>query len=194
MLADLDVEAEQIGLKLHPDETKIQHNGIGYGVGVNTAKCGRITVEVLPNGEQTSYLGRVINLRDLHDSELHNRIAKAWAKFGIFKGELTDPAIPIHLRIETVRFRCDANRIIRQRGVGDELTTPTKIDGHPKENGEADHPGPQIIRSLRHPRRLDQSRNFQGSEDHARQQRRMLDNPTKKENVEMGRKAIISRR
>jgi hypothetical protein len=98
MLADLDLEAAKVGLKLHPDKTKIQHNSIGYAVGVKEAKCGRIMVEVLPEGEHSSYLGRVINLRDLHGTELHNRIAKAWAKFGVFKGELTDPAIPIHLR------------------------------------------------------------------------------------------------
>ena len=67
---------------------------------MKNAKCGSIVVEVLPDGEQTSYLGRVINLRDLHDSEVHNRIAKAWAKFGVFRGELLDPAIPMHLRIK----------------------------------------------------------------------------------------------
>lgn len=61
-------------------------------------RCGSIVVEVLPDGEQTSYLGRVINLRDLHDSEVHNRIAKAWTKFGVSKGEFVDPAIPMHLR------------------------------------------------------------------------------------------------
>ena len=41
-----------------------------------------------------------MNLRNLHDTELHNRIAKAWAKFGIFKKELKDQAIPIHLRLK----------------------------------------------------------------------------------------------
>lgn len=88
MLADLHFEAEKVGLKLHPDKTKIQHNGIGYGVGVKKAKCGSIVVEVLPDGEQTSCLERVINLRGLHASEVHNRIAKAWAEFGVFNGQL----------------------------------------------------------------------------------------------------------
>ena len=50
MLADLDQEAAKVGLKLHPNKTKIQHNSIGYGVGVTRAKCGNITVEVLPKG------------------------------------------------------------------------------------------------------------------------------------------------
>ena len=32
---------------------------------------------VIPEGEQTSYLGGAVNLRDLHNTELHNRITKA---------------------------------------------------------------------------------------------------------------------
>ena len=39
MLADLDFEAAKIGMKIHPDKTKIQHNNIGYGVGAKVAKC-----------------------------------------------------------------------------------------------------------------------------------------------------------
>ena len=69
MLADLSSEAEKVGLKLHPDKTKIQHNGIGYGVGLEKARCGSIVVEILPDGEQTVYYGRVINFRGLHTAK-----------------------------------------------------------------------------------------------------------------------------
>ena len=100
MFVDLDLEAAKVGLKIHQNKTKIQHNNIGYGVGAKEAKCGRIIVEMLSKEETAAYLGRVVNLRNLHDTELHNRIAKAWAKFGIFKKELTDQAIPIHLRLK----------------------------------------------------------------------------------------------
>jgi hypothetical protein len=98
MVADLDQEAAKVGLKLHPGKTKIQHNNVGYGVGVKSAKCGNVMVEVLATGDQTTYLGRSINLTDMDDTELQSRIAKAWAKFGVFRSELTDRAIPMHLR------------------------------------------------------------------------------------------------
>ena len=90
--------SKKVGLKIHPDKTKIQHNNIGYGIGVKEAKCGRIKVEIRSEKETAAYLGRVVNLGNLHDTEFRNRIAKALAKFCIFKKELTDLAIPILLR------------------------------------------------------------------------------------------------
>ena len=81
MLADLDLETTKVGLKIHPNKIKIQHDSIGYSVGAKEAKCRRINVEILSEEETASYLGRVINLGNLHDNKLHNRIAKAWAKF-----------------------------------------------------------------------------------------------------------------
>ena len=87
MLPDLDLEAAKVGLKIYQNKIKIQYNNIGYGVGAKEAKCGRISVEILSKEETAAYFGRVVNLGNLHDTELHNRIAKAWAKFGIFKKE-----------------------------------------------------------------------------------------------------------
>lgn len=65
---------------------------------VKSVKCGNVMVEVLATGGQTTYLGRSINLTDMDDTELQSRMAKAWAKFGVFRSELTDRAIPMHLR------------------------------------------------------------------------------------------------
>ena len=36
------------------------------------------------------YLGRALNLRTTHDTELNHRISKVCAKFGVFRKELTD--------------------------------------------------------------------------------------------------------
>jgi len=116
MLADIDREAKKVGLTLHPEKTKIQHNGIGYGAGVKSAKCGDITVEVLPTDAVTTYLGRSINLRAMDDTEVNARIRKAWSKFGVYRGELIDTNIPIHLRMKlfeavitpTVLYGCEA--------------------------------------------------------------------------------------
>ena len=62
MLADLDLEAPKVGLKIHPNKTKIQYNNIGYGVGAKEAKCRRISVEILMKEETAAYFGRVVNL------------------------------------------------------------------------------------------------------------------------------------
>ena len=100
MLTDLNQEAAQVGLKLHLGKTKIQNNSIGYGVGVKNAKCGDITVEILSRENHTMYLGRAINLTNMEDEELNSRVAEAWAKFGVFRQELLDRSVPVHLRIQ----------------------------------------------------------------------------------------------
>ena len=45
-------------------------------------------------------MGRALCLINTHDVELANRMRKAWAKFGIYKDELTDKAIPLNLRLK----------------------------------------------------------------------------------------------
>ena len=99
LLADVAEECELVGLALHPEKTKIQHNGIGYGSRVRQAKIKGIEVEVLEPSDHTIYLGRALNLVDMHDVELKHRIRKAWSKFGMLKTELTDRLVPLRLRM-----------------------------------------------------------------------------------------------
>ena len=49
--------------------------------------------------DHTIYLGKALNLIDMHDIELKHRIKKAWAKFGMLKMELTDRSVPPQLRL-----------------------------------------------------------------------------------------------
>ena len=99
MLSDVAEECERVGLALHPEKTKIQHNNIGYGSKVRQAVIKGTEIKVLSSGDHTIYLGRALNLIDMHDIELKHRIKKAWAKFGALKMELTDRSVPIQLRL-----------------------------------------------------------------------------------------------
>ena len=90
MTADVANESAEVGLALHPDKTKTMHNNIGYGSGVTNANINGMSIEVLQHGEFTMYLGRALCLPDSHEVELHHRMRKAWAKFGILKHELID--------------------------------------------------------------------------------------------------------
>ena len=95
MIADIARAAAEVGLELPPDKTKILHNGIGYGAGVTQTSCNGMNIEVLDCQKHAMYLGRALCLRDMHDEELRNRTAKAWAKFSMYKQELTDQEIQI---------------------------------------------------------------------------------------------------
>ena len=100
MIEDVQRESAKVGLELHPEKTKIQHNNIGYGSNVRKAIVGGMTIEVMVPHSSNMYLGRALTLTNVHDAELAHRLKKAWAKFGIFKQELTDRAVPIHLRMK----------------------------------------------------------------------------------------------
>ena len=100
MISDVRSASAEVGLHLHPEKTKIQHSNIGYGSRVKSAKIDGMDVEVLEPTETTMYLGRALSLTNVHDSELKHRIAKAWAKFGVYRQELTDREIPLRLRLK----------------------------------------------------------------------------------------------
>ena len=100
MLIDVVEASAEVGLTLHPEKTKIQHNNIGYGSRVKKAVIKGMEVEVLPPEGFTMYLGRALNLTDVHEVELKNRVKKAWAKFSIFTGELTDQKVSLRLRMK----------------------------------------------------------------------------------------------
>jgi hypothetical protein len=99
MIADVAEEAAKVGLELHSGKTKILHNGIGYGAGVAQAVCNGMHIEVLDCQEHAMYLGKALRLKEMHDEELRNRMAKAWGKFSMFRNELTDKSIPIKHRM-----------------------------------------------------------------------------------------------
>jgi hypothetical protein len=47
----------------------------------------------------TMYLGRALNLVEPHDAELKHRMARAWAKFSQYKGQLTDQDYSLYQRL-----------------------------------------------------------------------------------------------
>ena len=100
MISDVKRESAKVGLELHPEKTKIQHNNIGYGRKVRLAVVEGMKIDVMEPTESNMYLGRALSLRDVHDAELTHRLKRAWAKFGTFRQELTDKAVPLHLRMK----------------------------------------------------------------------------------------------
>ena len=121
MLADLNTEAQTVGLRLHPDKTKILHNGAQP-----THKRRRrtpsnvqvldMTIEILPTHASTKYLGRKLSFGDPHRTEIESRISQAWRKFYTLKQELTGPRYNLTDRLRlfhgtvtpTVLYGCEA--------------------------------------------------------------------------------------
>jgi hypothetical protein len=100
MISDVAREASKVGLELHGGKTKIVHNGIGYGSRVEKTSCDGLDIDVLNCEDHAIYLGRALRMTDMHDEELRNRSAKAWAKFSIYRNELLDRDIPVKHRLK----------------------------------------------------------------------------------------------
>ena len=116
MLVDVAEECAKVGLSLHPEKTKILHNNMGYGRHVKAAKAGEMVIEVLGAESSTMYLGKLLSLVDPHDVEVQHRTKKAWAKFALYREELTDKGVPLKLRLKlfnavvtpTMLYACSA--------------------------------------------------------------------------------------
>ena len=93
----------KIGLELHPQKAKIQHNGIGYGSNVRATTVQGRNIEVLDPSISTMYLGRALSLTDAHCIELQHLINKAWAEFGMLWYELVDETVSLDLRLRLFR-------------------------------------------------------------------------------------------
>eukprot|EP00959_Pyramimonas_sp_CCMP1952_P344017 7205627-Pyramimonas_sp.AAC.1 len=84
MLGDLSIEAEKVGLCLHPDKTNILHNGHRPCRSRRPPTRGHVngmSIVILPPYQSTKYLGRKMQLDEYHATEIENRIATAWRKF-----------------------------------------------------------------------------------------------------------------
>ena len=80
-------------------KTQVFWNGLARSPAADTMPVDAQNFEILGESDSTMYLGRLVNLRDTHDTELKNRSAKAWAKFSIYRNKLTSKHYPLAQRM-----------------------------------------------------------------------------------------------
>lgn len=100
MLVDLVREAAKVGLEVHESKTKVIWNGQGQGTTAKNLFINRHQFEILGSSGSTMYVGRLFLFRYSQDVELKHRVGKAWAKFGMFRNELTNKCYDLAKRVE----------------------------------------------------------------------------------------------
>ena len=95
MLADLICAAKEYGLEVHTGKTKILWNCQGRATPSSTIEAEANNFEILTGQGSTEYLGRLLNLSDIHETALHNRVSRAWRKFSVYRDELTSKHYPL---------------------------------------------------------------------------------------------------
>ena len=101
MISDLDREAAKFGLKLHAGKTKILTNS---RTAPETLLCSSLAVEVVRADSPQKYLGRMLSIYDLHQTEISSRMACAWRAFFKFKQALCSPRLSLRDRVRL--FEC----------------------------------------------------------------------------------------
>lgn len=99
MLKDLVKEAAKFGLEVHSSKTKLTWNGFGEGTRQTYTEVLGQTYEIVPCDGSILYLGRCFQFSSMHDTELRHRVGKAWAKFNVFRDELTNKIYPLPERL-----------------------------------------------------------------------------------------------
>jgi len=101
MLADVCAGAENVGLQLHPDKTKILHNIQRRRPTTQPehVQVCELNIEVLPFSASQKYLGRKLTFHQPTDTEVESRIAIAWKKFYMLKQELTTKSYSLKGRL-----------------------------------------------------------------------------------------------
>ena len=100
MLEQLVEETERIGLELHMGKTKVMTTETtGEGKQQKAMKVKGSKIEILRKEESTMYLGRLLNIVNLHDVELDHRIKQGWKKFMTQKEMLCGKAYPLRDRL-----------------------------------------------------------------------------------------------
>ena len=97
MMNEFKQSKEKVGLKIHPEKTKILSNQSS-----NTRRemvIDNIIVEILPKEESTKYLGKLLTFQQQETIEIKNRIRAAWAAFYKYKQELTSKSYLLHHRL-----------------------------------------------------------------------------------------------
>ena len=99
MLEDLIRGAKEVGLEIYPEKTMVLNNGKGQCQAARSINAAGGTVKVLARDESTKYLGRLLNLCEPNDVEIDFRIKRAWAKFAVYREELTDKHYSLFQRL-----------------------------------------------------------------------------------------------
>ena len=80
---------EKVGLRIHPDKTKILSNESSMNSDRKIHKIGDIDIEILAKSESMKYLGQRISFHQQESLEIKSRIRAAWATFHKYRQELT---------------------------------------------------------------------------------------------------------
>ena len=90
MMNEFKKATEKVGLRIHPDKTKILSNQSTINSDTkNQLEVDDMKIEILTKNESVIYLGQKISFYQQETTEIKSRIRAAWATFHKYRQELT---------------------------------------------------------------------------------------------------------
>ena len=100
MMCEFKDATEKVGLRIHPDKTKIPSNQSNMNSDTKRyIKIGDMNIEILARSECVKYLGQRISFYQQETLEIKSRIRAAWTTFRKYRQELTSKKYMFKLRL-----------------------------------------------------------------------------------------------
>ena len=100
MMCEFKDATEKVGLRIHPDKTKILSNQSNMNSDTKRyMKIVEMSIEILAKNESVKYLGQRISFHQQETLEIKSRIRAAWATFHKYRQELTSKKYMLKLRL-----------------------------------------------------------------------------------------------
>ena len=100
MMCEVKKATEKVGLRIHPDKTKILSNQSNMNSDTKRyIKVDEMSIEILTKNESVKYLGQRISFHQQETLEIKSRIRAAWTTFHKYRQELTSKKYMLKLRL-----------------------------------------------------------------------------------------------
>ena len=146
MMYEFKKATEKVGLKIHPDKTKILSNQSTMNSNTKRhIKVGEMSIEILAKSESMKYLGQRISFHQQETLETKSRIRAAWATFHKYRQALTTKKILAQSSI--VPFRCHSfsDSLLRSRNMDTEQRTRKNDSIDATQDATTHHPDEKKI-------------------------------------------------
>ena len=100
MMCEFKDATEKVGLRIHPDKTKILSNQSSMNSDTKRyIEVGEMSFEILAKNESVKHLGQRISFHQRETLEIKSRIRAAWTTFHKYRQELTSEKYMLKLRL-----------------------------------------------------------------------------------------------
>ena len=124
MICEFKEATEKVGLRIHPDKTKILSNQSNMNSDTKRyIKIGEMSIEILAKNESVKYLGQRISFHQQETLEIKSRIRAAWTTFHKYRRRIDVKETHAQTPSSTLRRHSFSDSMLRSRNMGSEQRT-----------------------------------------------------------------------